>query len=405
MTNSNPFLYILLSLVFLMSCGDHEPQTQIEIQNPTNYEFTRDGTSTVNFSGQTTRISMAAELVSSLSDLHESEASLLEMYGNQTAEGEDADPFSDLALNESTKSVKSKVAASQDFFASNSVESAQIKTDLESWIKAQVSEINPYANQLAVPGTPGQIADGSKARYVNAKGLEYNQAFTKSLIGALMVDQILNNYLSTAVLDAADNIADNNSELAVEGKAYTAMEHKWDEAYGYIFGADGADFTDPLTTLGSDIFLNKYLSRVNNDSDFEGIASDIYEAFKLGRAAIVANDYSIRNEQANIIKLLISEVIAVRAVYYLQQGKIAIENNDMGGAFHDLSEGFGFVYSLRFTRQANSEESYFTKSEVDGFTDQLLAGNGFWDIDSQTLDQISVAIASKFDFSVEQAGS
>ena len=39
----------------------------------------------------------------------------------------------------------------------------------------------------------------------NAGGLEYNQLVNKGLIGALMVDQMLNNYLSAAVLDEADN--------------------------------------------------------------------------------------------------------------------------------------------------------------------------------------------------------
>ena len=35
--------------------------------------------------------------------------------------------------------------------------------------------------------------------------------------------------------------------------------------------------------------------------DSPGIANTIYDAFKLGRAAIVAGDYIIRDEQAAII--------------------------------------------------------------------------------------------------------
>ena len=49
----------------------------------------------------------------------------------------------------------------------------------------------------------------------------------------------------------------------------------------------------------NDSFLNKYLSRVEGDSDFAGIAEEIYNAFKLGRAAIVAKDYTTRNVQAD----------------------------------------------------------------------------------------------------------
>ena len=139
--------------------------------------------------------------------------------------------FSDATLNESTKSIKSKVAASRDFFSANSAESAQIKADIQSWIEAQASEVSPNNNQLASAGTPGQIADEAAVRYVNAKGLEYNQAVNKSLIGALMVDQMVNNYLSTSVLDEGDNRPDNDDGIVAEGKVYTTMEHKWDEAY------------------------------------------------------------------------------------------------------------------------------------------------------------------------------
>jgi hypothetical protein len=390
--------------LLLGSCGDGIDDIN-ELVVPTNYEFVRDGASTVSFSGQTTRISMATELASAMQDFSTSQEALLEMYANQSATGAEVDPFSDASLNASTKSVRSKVAASRDFFSSNTVEAAEIKEDFESWIISQVTEVFPNREELATAGKAGQIADGSSVRYVNGKGLEYNQAVTKSLIGALIVDQMLNNYLSTAVLDEASNIEDNNNEVVASGKTYTNMEHKWDEAYGYIFGADGTDFTNPLATLGQDNFLNKYLSRVDNDADFAGIASEIYEALKLGRAAIVANDYDLRDEQISTLRANISKVVAVRAVYYLQQGKLAKERNDYGGAFHDFSEGFGFVYSLRFLRDAQSDEAYFSRSEVDSYLTQLTEGNGFWDVTSATLDSISEEIASRFDFTVKQAGS
>jgi len=141
---------------------------------------------------------MAAELSSTLVDFDASEATLLEMYNNAAADGGDANPFITAELNESTKSVSSKVAASKDFFETNSVESSQIKAQFSDWIKAQVSEVYPNQNEVAQAGTAGQLNDAGTVRYVNGKGLEYNQAVSKGLIGALMVDQMLNNYLSTA---------------------------------------------------------------------------------------------------------------------------------------------------------------------------------------------------------------
>lgn len=398
-----PLILLAFGLVFLASCDDEMPRSEeITIDNPTTYEFLRNNESTVSFSGQTARINMGTELIGAMMDFDKTTESLLEMYANQTASGADANPYADASLNESTKSVKSKVAASSDFFSTNSAESARIKSDIESWIVAQVEEVFPNKDVLAESGRAGQIADGSSVRYVSAKGLEYNQAVNKSLIGALMVDQIVNNYLSISVLDAGDNMANNDADIVAEGKSYTTMEHKWDEAYGYLFGL-ARDESNPLATLGEDSFLNKYLSRVNDDSDFENIASDIFEAFKLGRAAIVAKDYQVRDQQAEIIRDRLAQVIAVRAIYYLQSGKNAIASDDLGGAFHDLSEGFGFVYSLRFLRQANSSNPYFTREDVDGFVNKLTEGNGFWDIDAATLDSMSDIIADKFDFTVAQA--
>jgi len=392
-----------ISILTFTSCGDDEPS--VEIENPVTYSFERDGASTVSFSGQTTRILMASELVVAMQNFNVEASDMLEMFSNQTASGTDANPFNDMTLNESDKSVKSKVAASKDFFSTNTAEAFEIKADFESWINAQVTEVFPRKDELASPGNAGQIADGSSVRYVSGKGLEYNQMVNKSLIGALMVDQLSNNYLSTAVLDEADNRELNDAGTTATDKTYTTMEHKWDEAYGYLFGIS-ADASDPLATLGEGAFLNKYLSRVNGDTDFNTIAQDIFEAFKLGRAAIVAGDYEVRDEQAEILKELIATVVGVRAVYYLQQGKKALptSGNDYGPAFHDFSEGLGFVYSLRFVREANSNSSLFSKTEVDGYINQLTAGNGFWDVTPTTLDAISESIADKFDFTVEQAG-
>ena len=397
-------IFLALIVLSFVACSDDEPS--IQINNPENYSFTRNGESTVSYSGQTTRLAMGDELSTTLKNLNADVSTALEMFSNQTASGGDANPFSVTALNESTKSIKSKTAASKDFFSSNTAESATIKADFEFWINAQYSEVTPRQNELANPGFAGQIVDGTSVRYINAIGLEYDQAVIKGLIGALVVDQMLNNYLSPGILDEADNRANNDGGIVETDQAYTTMEHKWDEAYGYLFGAS-ANGANPLSDLGADEFLNKYLNRVNNDSDFEGIASELFEAFKLGRAAIVAGDYETRDEQANFIKEKISEIIAIRAVYYLQQAKFGINTTsgqNLGGVFHDLSEGYGFIYSLRFTRQPNSNNPYFSKSEVDDFITQLSVGNGFWDVTAETLDNISEAIADKFDFTVAQAG-
>ncbi|MEM7484663.1 MAG: DUF4856 domain-containing protein [Bacteroidota bacterium] len=401
------FFFFSFAGLFLLSCSEDDDSDdtspdEITIENPATYTFTRNGESTVSFGGQTTRIQMGEELNDKLLDETATEAVLDAMFAHEEGENN----FSNPDLNASDKSIRSKTAASNDFFSANTADQGLIRADFEDWIKKQVDDVFTRWNDAAAEGEAGQIADGSSTRYVSAQGLEYNQLVNKGLIGALMVDQALNNYLGKGVLDAGENIAENDAGTVEEGKNYTTMEHKWDEAYGYAYGLN-ADPANPNDDLGADDFLNKYIGRVEGDSDFTGIADDIYQAFKLGRAAIVAKDYTTRDEQAEIIKGLISEVIGIRAVYYLQQAKNLLdqENPDFGGAFHDLSEGYGFIYSLQFTRKPNTDAPYFTKAEVDAFLVDLMDDgvNGLWNVSTTTLDEISEAIASEFDFTLEQA--
>lgn len=389
----------IMGLFFSASCErnhDNMVVDQLATEAPETYAFFREGVSTVSYTGQSQRIAMAEELVDALKNNTTPLFTLQSMFDHQLGEDDFVDD-QNLGLNNSSKSIRSKTAASVDFFSANSTDAALIKSDFDSWILEQENEVFPNWSFDAAPGHAGKIqeAGGGPTRYVNKKGLELNQAVNKGLIGALMTDQMLNNYLSTSVLDAGTNVTDNDLGILVEGKNYTTMEHKWDEAFGYLYGADNQE--NP--SLGADSFLSKYLARVDADPDFSGIAETLYNAFKLGRAAISNKDYVTRDHQAEIIREHVSKIIAIRAMYYMQEGKSNL-GSDWASAFHDLSEGFGFLYSLQFTRQPNLIEPYFSKSEVDALIATLMQGNGFWEITTTTLDALSETIATRFEISL-----
>lgn len=408
---------ISLSLVALallyMSC-EKEDDTITPVDNPVStieapatYKFERDGKSTVSYSGQTTRIKMAGELSSALLNKDKTSEQLLAMFNHQ----EGVNDFEDADLNASGKQIKSKIAASKDYFEGNAADSKLIKEEFDRYISYQALQVFPNWEVEAKPLKAGFITEvgGTKKRYVSPQGVEYNQVIAKSLIGALMTDQMLNNYLSKDVLDAGTNRADNDAGKLADGKTYTTMEHKWDEAFGYLYGAE-TNAESP--TLDADNFLNKYLSSVNKDPDFSGIAKAIYDAFKLGRAAIVAKKYDVRDTQAEIIRENISKVIGVRAAYYLQSGKLKFEANNKAGAFHDLSEALGFIHSLQYTRKPGEKAPYFTKSQVDTyiFTDILnftdpATSKGLWEVNTVKLQEIANAIATAFGFTAAQAAS
>ncbi|VAW09931.1 FIG00930717: hypothetical protein [hydrothermal vent metagenome] len=399
--------FAALSALIFTSCSNDDdvkpPKVDgpVVITAPATYAFERNGNSNVSFGGQTTRIKMAKELGSALKDNSLTEMQLDGMFAHEEGNAD----FEDADLNASGKSIRSKVAASIDYFSANTTDAMAIKKYFDDLINLQVSEVFPNWDMTASAGVAGGLdqLDG-KTRYINAKGLEYDQAVTKGLIGALMMDQFLNNYMSTAVLDAGDNRANNDNDVLEEGKDYTLMEHKWDEGYGYLYGNE-ADPAVPSDDSADD-FLNKYVKRAA-DNGFPDLPNEVYTALKLGRAAIVGKDYALRDEQIVIIKEKISMAIALRAVNYLQAGKADLfpTTVDQAHGFYRLSEAIGFIYSLQFTRKPDSNAPYFTKVEVEGFIDQLLPeqGNGFWDIAPATLDQISDTIAAKFEFTVAQA--
>ncbi|WP_442266700.1 DUF4856 domain-containing protein [Tenacibaculum sp. ZS6-P6] len=400
---------LTVSSLLFVSCSDDNnnipDNPDAEVVAPDTYKFERNGSTSVSYSGQTTRIKMAEEFISALKNDPSSTAiptTTEAMLDGMFAHVEGNADFSNTDLNASSKSIRSKTAASRDYFFSNVVEGTAIKEKFDGWIKEQVDVVFPNWNTNAAEGVAGRIqeAGGGSNRLVNGKGLELNQAINKTLIGALMVDQMLNNYLGILVLDEGTNVADNDNQVLATDKNYTNMEHKWDEAFGYLYGTDNAE--NPQ--YNADSFLSKYVSRVEGDTDFTGISKKIYDAFKKGRQAIVVKNYTEREAQAKIIRDEVSKIIAIRAVYYLQQAKLTLAT-DKASAFHDLSEGFGFIESLRFTRNTSTNAPYFTTTEITGFTNKLLEGNGFWDVTNATLDEISDAIADKFDFTVAQAGS
>lgn len=398
---------MLAVVASLVACNnDDNPGPKIE--EPEFYTFERNGESTVDFTGQSQRIAMAGEMASALLNPELTYEDLLAMYAHVAGEQN----FSTSDLNNADKNLRSKTAASADYFAADATTALAIRSEFDGWLEGQAGV---FANWTvdASEGVAGQLQQfaGGPIRYLNANGLEYNQIFLKSLIGAVMADQMLNNYLSTAVLDAGSNVENNDDEVLVEGKNYTDMEHKWDEAYGYIFGA-AANSANPLATIGTDDnFLNRYTGLVGEDPDFAGMSEAIFNAFKRGRAAVVAGNYQVRDQQADIIKEQISLMIAVRTVYYLQTGKTALEatNVDYANAFHQLSEGIGFLYSLQFTQNPDTGAPYFSRTEVQDMMETIYPttaeNHGFWDVTPADLQAVSQDIADAFGFTVAQAAS
>ncbi len=367
---------------------------QKETPIPTSYEFKNaSNISTVDFSGQKVRLVMLDEISTLMGGTSPvSEATLLDMY-NGTG-------FTDASLNTSGKKLSDKTAASVDYFSGYNLEKTEIITKLKSQFKD--AESLTSGSTEANAGVAGYYMDGNKKRYFNANGLEPQQVFSKGMMGACLLDQILNNYLSKNKLDAGSNVTNNTNKVVEDGKTYTTMEHAWDEAYGYIYGNDNL-IANPAVYK----FWSSYINQVNADPNFNTTKDAILKAFIQGRVAITKADYTTRDAQIAIIRAALSKVPAVRAVFYLNEGKTKLGGTAKGkAAFHALSEAYGFIWCLRFTQNPTTKAPYFSKEEVDSMlADLVKSTNGLYDVDylNTALDTIAQKIATRFGFTVAQA--
>lgn len=401
MNNTKIVLGLVLSGFIFTSCSKDDDINIIPSTNtdsfaiPTSYTFERNGTTTVDYNGQTSRLLMLQEIgnyiKSAGTNATTASATVLkDMYANTNSQYSSAD------LNSSGKQLKDKTAASRDYFVNLGGGGSTLEqSNVRSFFESQFDDAETASNGgEASEGIAGSYLDGSSTRLFAANGLEPQQVVLKGLMGACFMDQIVNNYLSTAVLDEGTNRDDNTNKVLVSGENYTNMEHKWDEAYGYIYGAGGGKYWD------------SYINQVDADADFGTLKEDIELAFRKGRAAIVANNYVVRDQQLNIIKEKLALVPAVRAVYYLKDGKSKLITDNGKKAFHALSEAYGFIISLRYTQNPNTGLPYMSKTEVDNALADLMAGtNGLYDVDylNANLDTIATSIATKFGFTVAEA--
>ncbi|MFN4248628.1 MAG: DUF4856 domain-containing protein [Flavipsychrobacter sp.] len=373
-----------LMAVMFASCKKDENTTVTPTENlkvpyttlttTTNYFETfkgTDGKTTVDFAGQTTRINMLKEIDAYMKKGVTSVISattLKNMYENKN------NPFADAALNTATdKTIVSKTAQS---FAT--VDADAERQRFYGYFTQLEAANNSFA-QTAEQGKAG-VLDGKYL--VNEKGFEYGQFVQKGLIGAMMLDQISNIYMGTE-----KQAADNNA--IVSGKNYTALEHHWDEAYGYLTANEMYPKKDPAdATKWLETYLGSYVRQVSTSVGGEN-AADIYLALLKGRAAIVNKDLTTRDAQIAYVRTSLEKAIAIIAVSYLNKTKTATTD---GAKFHSLSEGYGFIYSLRFAYNAKIGKSK---------SDELLGilsnkANGFWSLTNADIDNVRDQIATAF---------
>ncbi|MCB0699841.1 MAG: DUF4856 domain-containing protein [Chitinophagaceae bacterium] len=364
------------AVLFMASCKKENTTTNItptqELKIPyntltttSNYENTfvdDNGKSTVDFSGQTTRRNMLKELdgyIKTGLTVNISATKMADMFQNQN------NAFADANLNAATsKQLNTKTAASFNATA------ADAERQRFMGYFSKLESLSMMNTQTASQGQAG-VLDGK--RLVDEKGVEYAQLVSKGFIGALMLDQIANVYLGTDK-QSADNTTPES------GSNYTAMAHHWDEAYGYLTS------NSVYPVKGEESYLGEY---ARQGTSIHGTPEQLYLTFLKGRAAIVNNDLTTRDEQITYIRSELEKAVATVAISYLNKTNTA---TDDASRFHELSEGTGFVYSLRFAHNAkvNAAKSDELMNKLMGKT------NGFWSLTASDIDAVRDELATIF---------
>lgn len=372
MKKNNLLKTLLLSaVVIISSCSsdsdNNEPVVCGLSSFPSEYSFADDnGNSTVYYGGQASRLGAAEDVYNTL---------------NADAVYTQADLITDFAVNNIAGKFAENVGNGSYGSPGNR---ATIVSDLHQlFADYELASADFAAGTVAAPGQAGLLPKnngaGADIYELTADGWEVDQQYAKMLIGALCLEQNAYDYLTKIDLTNDNSERGYNGDQAWGPTYYTKAEHYFDEAYGYVYGldhhtnGDGYNFSGDLDDeINNDLFIGKYLHKHDGTgASGNNWRFDAYNAYVLGRQAIVDNCQDVLNAQINIINTTLSKVVAWHAADYLSKSADgALDPNTFSSYNHALSEAWGFVYSLQFTKMSNGMP-LFSHDEVNAMISEM----------------------------------
>ena len=360
------------SLLFFTTSCDINDSGDGSIDAPETYEFTRNGESTVAYPGQTDRLNMVAEMKAYVGQANQgdliSEQDLIDMYENTGGNGGGNFSFT------SDRQLKNKTFAPD--------RDANLFTGI--FADAQAASENGNAGVPAQNGVAGLIERENSGNdiLVDAKGREFTQLIEKGLMGAVFFNQIYNVYLTDDRIGPAVE-----NEVLEDGKNYTAKEHHFDEAFGY-FGAP-VDFSSPWPEAREDEarFWAHYADVSDDQIPF---IQTLMDSFLRGRTAIVNKDQSALNDEVDNLYENLELLAAATTVHYINSTLSELSSNNLGEAFHTLSEAWAFANALKY-----SPRRKISLDEIDQILNTDFGENGnFWNVTADGLNNAKATLVT-----------
>ena len=376
LTKKFQWLAVLLTIasLFLSACGSDEEDELDEfgengsatISVPQAYVFDSrfvEGESSVSYSGQVVRNLLLQDL-KSLTD------SVGKDGGRSVAVQDMLKLYEyDDALNLKTRTSTGALSASESHYSSLSTGKNLVgKISDEPVIGYNRTADDLVREWFKTIADNSQDPDklGTPMAYTTDAGVDMSQMINKVLIGAVPYYQATGVYLG--------GLLERDNSVGKDGKAYTAMEHAWDEAFGY-FGAardysrysdaqlagSVDDFTFDSNGDGSIDFKSEYnfgLSRNAGKRDKGGSGVDftqqIFSAFLAGRTAITN-----QGTEAEIIGYRqtaaegMEKVIAATVVHYINDtlsdmSKLGTAEENRANLNKHWAEMKGYTVALQY---------------------------------------------------------
>jgi hypothetical protein len=362
MKNSRLLGLAILAVFAFTACDEDENTAQgtekdTALDVPSTYDFEN-----VSYTGQTQRLDMMEELTVYMKTANDGAVLdaevMLNMYANEN------NAFDNAGLNEAdTKELENKTVQ---------IDISKFQGFIRDFAAA-TSEAAGGEGSNGVAGVVTSTNDASKQYFFDSTGFEHIQLIEKGLMGSCFYFQAVSIYLGSEKMDV-----DNETIEAGQG---TAMEHHWDEAFGYL----GAPTDFPSTTDGAR-FWAKY---ANGRDALLGSNEALMNAFIKGRAAISNQDLETRDEQILIIRNEWEKVSAGTAVHYLNEAAANFADDAIRN--HTLSEAWAFVHALKY-----NPNQKLSNADIEDVLKEL--GENFYEVTPDNINAAKAMLVEAYGF-------
>ena len=320
MINNSKLLYFLSFLLMLViGCEDADEDVveDTTIETPTEFVFESrftDGESSVSYSGQVVRNLLINDIKTQI--------------GTDAGSGDASTLLSMMANDDANRTILTSTTPSSMQSKYHDISTSHLNDRLS----AVSSYILTGYDMNAGDAIAGWVTDAVNNGKTNGDGIRLDQMVQKTLWGAVSYWQGTSKYMS--------KIPDDDNTMSDDGDPYTAMEHHWDESFGY-FGAardyntgysDDTDRkTDPYNDSngdGSIDFKSEYnagwaVTAAKRDL-VEGVSVDydftktIFDAYLEGRT-LIYNQAPLEEilVQRDIILNTWEKVVAAVTIHYV----------------------------------------------------------------------------------------